>query len=212
MARELLDGGMIPRVAPRMIEVEATRPNAIPPFPRWVYRSRGVLVAPVIVAASATAWRSQILAADVGIGGALFLLGWTIRIWAQRHLGYRVRNRMRLTTCGPYRWVRNPIYIANTLIVVGTTAMTGAYWLMATSTLLCGAVYSLTALHEEGALGRRYGAPYRAYAALTPRWIPSQPPSSGSGCESRRSWPEVVAAECHVPLILVPVLLPWVIR
>jgi len=204
---------MLPRAERRTIGVEAARPSVGPLFPRWIYRSRGVLIAPVICAASVTAWRSELRAADVGIGGALFLLGWATRIWAQRHLGYRLRDGMHLTTCGPYRWVRNPIYIANTLIVTGTTAMTGAYWLTATAALLCGGVYALATRHEERALRRRYGAPYRAYAALTPRWIPSRPASPvGSGCGSARSWPQVAAAECHVPLILVPVLLPWVLR
>ena len=177
---------MFPTVEQRTVEMEASarpivRPVAV--FPRWIYRSRGVLIAPAIFAASVTAWRSEILAADIGIGGALFLLGWAIRVWAQRHLGYRLRNRMHLTACGPYRWVRNPIYIANTLVVTGATAMTGAHWLVATAAVVCGSVYSLAARHEEGALGRRYGAAYRAYAALTPRWIPSKPTSPvGPGC------------------------------
>ena len=207
---------MFPTVEQRTVEMEASarpivRPVAV--FPRWIYRSRGVLIAPVIFAASVTAWRSEILAADIGIGGALFLLGWAIRVWAQRHLGYRLRNRMHLTACGPYRWVRNPIYIANTLVVTGTTAMTGAHWLVATAAVVCGSVYSLAAVHEEGALGRRYGAPYRAYAALTPRWIPSKPTSPvGPGCGCSRSWPQIALAEWHVPLILVPVLLPWILR
>jgi protein-S-isoprenylcysteine O-methyltransferase Ste14 len=204
---------MFPTVEQLSIEVEAPRPSVAPAFPRRMYRSRGVLVAPVILAASMTAWRSELRALDIGVGGTLFVLGWAIRVWAQRHLGYRLRSRMRLTTCGPYRWVRNPIYIANMLIVSGTTAMTGAQWLVATAALLCGVVYALAARHEEGHLSRRYGAAYRAYAERVPRWIPSRPAFGAARChEDGRSWTQVAIAECHVPLILAPVLLPLVLR
>jgi protein-S-isoprenylcysteine O-methyltransferase Ste14 len=146
-------------------------------------------------------------------GVAVFLVGWTGRIWAHRHLGYRLRrHRKRLTTCGPYRWVRNPIYIANTLVVTGTTLTTGDYWLAAATALLCCVVYSLTVHWEEGALARWYGARYVEYARVTPRWIPSTPASPEVVCTGTRPWGDVAMAEWHVPLILAPVLIPLVLR
>jgi len=203
-----------PQGMPQSIEVVAPRTSFAPALMERMYRSRGTLVAPVIVAAAVTAWRSHARMIDVGIGSGVFLLGWAGRMWSQRHLGYRLRSRrMRLTTCGPYRWVRNPVYIANTLVVTGTTLMTGAYWLAAAAALLCGVVYSLAVRHEEAALGQWYGATHLAFVVDTPRWIPSRPSSRRRPCcTGARSWMHVALAEWHVPLVLVPVAIPLVLR
>ena len=53
------------------------------------------------------------------LGLLLFLRGWALRIWAQQHVCYRIKTNKALTTSGPYAVVRNPIYIGNTLIVLG---------------------------------------------------------------------------------------------
>ena len=189
------------------------RGDARSPF-RRIYRWRGTLVAPALVAAAVTAWwNAHPVAPDVAIGGGLFLLGWAGRMWAQRHLGYRIRDRMRLTTCGPYGWVRNPVYVANTLAVTGTTLIAGSFWLAAAAALLCGTVYSVVVRYEEVHLARWYGRGYLAYCRVTPRWIPTGlARSAPAGCAGARSWTDVAKAEWQVPLILLPVLVPMVIR
>jgi len=186
--------------------------NTPSPF-RRIYRWRGTLVAPALVAAAVTAWTTRPVALEVAIGGAMFLVGWAGRIWAQRHLGYRVRERMRLTTCGPYGWARNPVYVANTLAVTGTTLIAGSYWLAAGSALLCATVYSVVVRYEEVHLARWYGRAYLAYCRVTPRWIPAGlTRSRATGCACARSWTDVAKAEWQVPLILLPVLVPLAIR
>jgi protein-S-isoprenylcysteine O-methyltransferase Ste14 len=205
---------MIRRAEQRAIPVAVPQENAVATVSRFAYRSRGVLVAPAIIAATVAAWESPPAIAHLVTGAAVLLVGWSGRIWAQRHLGYRLRHhRKRLTTCGPYRWVRNPIYIANTLVVTGTTLATGDYWLAAAAVLLCCIVYSLTVHWEERALARWYGDRYVEYARVTPRWIPSTPASPAvASCTGTRRWRDVAMAEWHVPLILVPVLIPLVLR
>src|SRR5262245_17316497 len=79
------------------------------PLARRVYRLRGTLVAPAIFAAAVAAWNAHPRPVDLAVGACTFLLGWAVRAWAQRHLAYRLRRRMHLTCCGPYRWVRNPV-------------------------------------------------------------------------------------------------------
>ena len=180
---------------------------------RLAYQSRGMCVAPAIAVAAVAALHAHPPVVDVAVGTVLFLLGWGGRLWAQRHLGYRLRHRMRLTSCGPYRFVRNPIYVANTLVVTGTTLVGGSPRLAVGAVLLCAAVYSLTVRHEEGHLARRYGRRYLAYCDATPRWLPaiSSPPAPAA-CTCARHWTEIALAEWHVPLILVPVILPSLLR
>ena len=180
------------------------------PLAKLVYRMRGNLVAPAIFAAGAVAWGAHPRPLDLIAGGLTFLVGCAGRAWSQCHLGYRLNRRMHLTTCGPYRWVRNPVYIANTLLVVGTTLMTGNHVLVAAATLLCGSVYALTVRYEEGRLARTYGHDYIEYYLATPRWIPTNPGSAVPPCDCKRSWTDVAKAEWQVSLLLVPILLELV--
>jgi protein-S-isoprenylcysteine O-methyltransferase Ste14 len=81
----------------------------------------------------------------------------------------------RVVAAGPYRWVRNPIYIAALLIVLGEA------WLFMSLPLLeyAGAMAIFFHLfligYEEPALARRFGRTYLAYRQMVPRWIPRLP-------------------------------------
>jgi len=81
----------------------------------------------------------------------------------------------RFVAAGPYRWVRNPMYIAALLVVVGET------WLFRSLSLLAYAVVVAIVFHlfvigyEEPALGRRFGETYAEYRRTVPRWIPRLP-------------------------------------
>ena len=84
----------------------------------------------------------------------------------------------RLVMVGPYRWVRNPIYVGVLLVVLGEA------WLFLSSALLGYAVIAAVGLHlfvtryEEPTLRRSFGQPYVAYLAAVPRWLP-RPPREG---------------------------------
>jgi protein-S-isoprenylcysteine O-methyltransferase Ste14 len=84
----------------------------------------------------------------------------------------------RVVAVGPYRWVRNPIYVAALLVVVGEA------WLFLSMALLvyAGAVamflHLLVIGYEEPTLGRRFGETYAEYRRTVPRWIP-RPPRRG---------------------------------
>jgi protein-S-isoprenylcysteine O-methyltransferase Ste14 len=84
----------------------------------------------------------------------------------------------RVVATGPYRWVRNPIYIGALLIVLGEA------WLFMSLPLLEYAGGMAVFFHlfvtgyEEPALGRRFGPAYAGYRRTVPRWIP-RPPRQG---------------------------------
>jgi len=81
----------------------------------------------------------------------------------------------RVVATGPYRWVRNPIYLAALLIVLGEA------WLFLSPALLAyaGAVavffHLLVTGYEEPTLRRRFGGTYLEYRRTVPRWIPRRP-------------------------------------
>lgn len=81
----------------------------------------------------------------------------------------------RVVAAGPYRWVRNPIYLAALLIVLGEA------WLFLSLALLTYAGAMAVVFHlfvigyEEPTLRRRFGSAYLEYQRMVPRWIPRRP-------------------------------------
>jgi protein-S-isoprenylcysteine O-methyltransferase Ste14 len=73
---------------------------------------------------------------------------------------------------GPYRAIRNPMYVGAWLVIVGSALLLGS-----TSVLLFSLVWLLIAhlfviLYEEPTLSATFGASYDAYRAAVPRWLP----------------------------------------
>ena len=173
---------------------------------RVVYRLRGPLVAvPVLGAALLFSDRAEGPLVAWGLGLLLFAIGWGVRIWAQCHLGYRLQRTMTLTRCGPHALVRNPIYLANTAMALGAVAATGNVILLPITLVWVMGVYAVTVRHEEAALVRRYGEPYRRYLTEVRRWLPVWSRSSGP-C-GHRALHDAVYAELHTPLIMGPAAL-----
>jgi protein-S-isoprenylcysteine O-methyltransferase Ste14 len=78
----------------------------------------------------------------------------------------------RLVVAGPYRHVRNPMYVAAVLFLAGQAATFAS-----TSVLVYAAAFWLASHlfvigYEEHALARRFGTDYAAYRAAVRRWIP----------------------------------------
>jgi protein-S-isoprenylcysteine O-methyltransferase Ste14 len=141
-----------------------------------IYKLRGLIVAPVMIFATLCTWgevRNHLLA--WGIGGAAFAAGLALRVWAQVHLHYRLKIRKKLTTSGPYAFVRNPSYIGNTIIVSGVCMMCGMFWFLPIQVLYCAVVYGLAVRYEERFLIATFGAPYIVYRWRVPRWLPRRP-------------------------------------
>jgi protein-S-isoprenylcysteine O-methyltransferase Ste14 len=173
---------------------------------RAVYELRGPLVAvPVLGAAILPRESDDNLLLAWGIGLLLFGIGWSVRIWAQGHLGYRLQRSMTLTRCGPYAYVRNPIYLANTAMALGAVAASGAIVLLPVALAWVLGVYAVTVRHEEAALARRYGEPYRRYLREVHRWLPA-PRQPLAPC-GHRVVAEALFAELHTPLIMGPAAL-----
>ncbi|QBS39065.1 isoprenylcysteine carboxylmethyltransferase family protein [Nocardia sp. CS682] len=75
---------------------------------------------------------------------------------------------------GPYRYVRNPMYIANALLAFGIGLALQSWTYLGYAVVLT-AVMHLYVLHEERELKSRFGQPYRDYCAQVNRWLPRQP-------------------------------------
>lgn len=168
------------------------------------YRYRGALLAPPLLAAlvaggggSGTwAW---------GLGLLLFGAGALLRVWAQEHVRYRLGGAHSLATTGPYRRVRNPVYLGTTLLCAGAACTTGRPWLAVAVAAWCAAVYRPVVRFEEGHLERKFGEAYREYRRRVPRWRPRRS-SAPMGLANEHLLP-ALRAEAGTLLVLVPFLL-----
>jgi protein-S-isoprenylcysteine O-methyltransferase Ste14 len=81
----------------------------------------------------------------------------------------------RVVTIGPYRWVRNPIYLAALLIVSGQAWLFFSVDLLIYAGRLAVAFHLFVTCYEEPRLRARFGEPYDAYRRTVRRWLPRPP-------------------------------------
>jgi len=138
------------------------------------FKLRGVLVAPpILFALFCHLYESENIWITWVPGITLFLLGLLIRFWSQLHLKYRLNTPKRLTSTGPYSLVRNPIYIGNSLIIIGLIFMLELVWFVPIAAIWCFTIYNLVITYEENHLLSKYGIKYIEYLDTVPRWIPN---------------------------------------
>ncbi len=80
----------------------------------------------------------------------------------------------RLVISGPYRWVRNPMYIGMGVALIGEAIVFPNLTLMiVTMVLLLFVIVSLFVIgYEEPTLRRMFGTDYEIYSRSVRRWIP----------------------------------------
>jgi protein-S-isoprenylcysteine O-methyltransferase Ste14 len=81
----------------------------------------------------------------------------------------------RLVVGGPFRWVRNPGYVAVIGLVVGEGLLYGSPRVLVYAALLWLGFHIFVVLYEEPTLRRTYGAEYDDYCRRVSRWIPTPP-------------------------------------
>jgi len=76
-----------------------------------------------------------------------------------------------LVTSGPFGITRNPMYLANTLLMIGVAFITGIAWFLIFAFLAAFATQKLAIEKEEKILAAKFGKKYRDYAKRVRRWI-----------------------------------------
>jgi protein-S-isoprenylcysteine O-methyltransferase Ste14 len=85
----------------------------------------------------------------------------------------------RLVVSGFYRHVRNPMYVAVIVLVIGEALVYAEPWLFAYAAAFLVLGHLFVLFYEEPTLRKRFPADYPAFTAAVPRWIPRLTPWRG---------------------------------
>jgi protein-S-isoprenylcysteine O-methyltransferase Ste14 len=77
-----------------------------------------------------------------------------------------------LVATGPYRVVRNPMYVAVAFVLTGEAVVFASAAVAAWLVVLVLGFHTFVVLYEEPTLERTFGESYRDYRRRVPRWIP----------------------------------------
>jgi protein-S-isoprenylcysteine O-methyltransferase Ste14 len=81
-----------------------------------------------------------------------------------------------LVVTGLYRHVRNPMYVAVSLLIFGQGLLFGSVRLLEFGVVVWLAFFAFVVFYEEPALRRKFGKDYEKFCARVPRWIPRLKP------------------------------------
>ncbi len=118
-------------------------------------------------------WCAQCDNRSIRQGMGFVIAGLLIRLWAN---GYAIKMD-KLTTSGPYSFVRNPLYLGSFLIVLGFIIMLKLRYVGMSFLLVWILIYIRTILQEETMLEEKFKDHYRDYKREVPRLIPRIIPS-----------------------------------
>jgi protein-S-isoprenylcysteine O-methyltransferase Ste14 len=106
------------------------------------------------------------------VGVAIMIAGVLMRLWSN---GYAIKLD-KLTTSGPYAFVRNPLYVGTALILLGVVVMLKVLWVGLIFFAAIAAAYTRTIRNEEAMLSKKFGAAYLDYRAKVPAMWPTLRP------------------------------------
>lgn len=78
---------------------------------------------------------------------------------------------------GPYRYVRNPMYVGATAVMVGVGLVVASPSIVILAMAFLLTMHLFVVLYEEPALAGRFGASYQQYKSAVHRWLIRKPRS-----------------------------------
>jgi len=139
-----------------------------------------IYLAAVVAAIGVGAFLPLPLPDSVGLGslgGALVVIALVIALWGFREFRHH-RNPLppnrpvsELMTGGPFRFSRNPLYLALGLLQAGLGLISRNAWILVALVPALLVVRYYVIAREEAYLTRQFGMLYRDYQARVRRWL-----------------------------------------
>ena len=159
----------------------AARPNTIP-WPPILYGGGAALA--VLLHHGAPIPARWLGVPPLGhLGEAMILAGIALDLWAMATMWRAKANILphraatALVTHGPFAFSRNPIYLGNTILLLGAGLAFGMAWFIPIALLAAGLTGHLAIAREEAHLNARFGRDWRNYTLRVNRWLGRRAPS-----------------------------------
>jgi protein-S-isoprenylcysteine O-methyltransferase Ste14 len=106
------------------------------------------------------------------LGGGVLLSRWFLRTMREADATLRTDKPVpRLTTEGPFRYSRNPSYLALAMVYAGIAVLRNSLWTILLLPLVVAVVQREVIGREERYLERAFGEAYLAYKRRVRRWV-----------------------------------------
>ena len=152
------------------------RPNVIP-WPPLIYFAAMILAGALEYALPIRNLDALLGQAPVWTGAAVLALGFVIDLVAvitlRRHgtTALPHAGSKALCTTGIFGWSRNPIYVGNTIALVGLCVLLRWSWLLLIVPGTVTAIAWLAISREEAHLSKRFGHAFTVYCERVRRWL-----------------------------------------
>lgn len=103
------------------------------------------------------------------LGAGICLIGLLLRAWASGHL----KKEKELIMSGPYRYTRNPLYLANGIIGISVVIASRSWWLLGIFAAYFILFYPLVMKIEEEKLNAFFPEDFADYRKKVPLFFPS---------------------------------------
>ncbi len=147
------------------------------PWPPLIYLA-AIAVAAALGVFYPLPWIGGLLADLLFVIGLLALLAVAALWFTAFHAMVKARTPLNpnsvpvhLVTTGPFSISRNPIYLANSLLLIGIGLAGGLAWFLISAFAASYAVSKLAIEREEKILAAKFGKKYRDYEKNVRRWI-----------------------------------------
>lgn len=127
------------------------------PFLVWLLAHRRVPLG--FVAALLAYWLAAPTVASIALGCVVAVPGEALRIWGAGHL----QKAREVTTSGPYRFMRHPLYVGSSVMGLGFAVASGTLRSALVVLVYLALTIPTTARREEASLDRDLGGAYSAY-------------------------------------------------
>ncbi len=128
---------------------------------RWRVRVGFVCILIAIVLS-----RPTLISLLAGVG--ICILGLLLRTWASGHL----RKEKELTCSGPYRFTRNPLYLANLIIGISVVVASNSWWMVCIFVVYFLVFYSVILISEREKMKALFPDEYEEFKKNVPFFFP----------------------------------------
>jgi len=119
------------------------------------------------------------------VGVVIYFWCSSIFVFIGKSTPYPFDQTKKILITGLYRFVRNPMYIAGILVLIGEVMLFQSKGLFIYCLAMFGVINLYVPFVEEPHLLKKFGGTYKQYRKSVPRWIPRLTPYRENDSESQ---------------------------